>query len=103
MYNTRRAKDEAKALTGGTGSQKVRSRADAERLSPAFYLGRANRATVRALKLVELYLRVAIENGVAFLASGIRLSDGKYLIPDRAVMKTALNEKWLVLSGGTFS
>jgi hypothetical protein len=103
MYDSRRARGEAKALTRGTGSQKVLLHPDRGRLLAAFYAGRAKGVTLRALRLIELYLRVGIENGVPLLASGIRLSDGKYLIPDRAVMKTALNEKWMTLTGGVFS
>src|SRR5688572_13930216 len=48
------------------------------------------RVTDRTRLLVEAYLQVAARSGSLFAADGIRLTDGMFLQPDRAVMNAAM-------------
>jgi hypothetical protein len=102
MYDTAKAKAEVNRYTGGTGSAQVRRRPAVERASPAFYTRRINGETGRAGDLLAAYRRIPDANSKPFLASGIWLTDQNYLIPDKAVMKTAMALGWTRLVAGEF-
>jgi len=95
--------EDVKALAGERYVDGIHEKPDPQRASESFWTSsnKHKRRTERDLDLLELYVRVVLATGSKFDPCGIRLGDGKYLVPDRAVMNSAINAGLIALDEKT--
>src|SRR5690242_14339893 len=90
-------------LTADPGSCMITSAPMAERRSRSFWTEAEphKRVTDRTDRMIEAYLQIAARSGSLLPADGIRLTDGMFLQPDRAVMNAAMKHGHLQLDDVT--
>src|SRR5688572_9304920 len=90
-------------MTADPGSCMITPTPIAERRPRSFWTEAEahQRITARTRRMVEAYVQIAARSGTLFRADGIRLTDGMYLQPDRAVMNAAMEHRLLELDETT--